>query len=234
MSGGSAPGPSALTQQLQAEQAGLLRFQRSILEEQFRLDKLLQPFLFEQLGFEAIRDENGKITGFKPTKQGQARQDIQTALLERSRKALAGELDISPTLERELGERSVGERERLRRQFGPDFESSTPGAEALTNLSQSDIEIREGARFGQLTLNEQLSLARGNQNQSTGSVARGLTLPAGFGGLQNLTSQFGSPISAGIGQQQIAGQFGNQLSSLEQILIAGAGGAAAIGLSALL
>lgn len=229
--GGDAPGPSPATIALQQQQAELLREQREILGEQRRLEDLLRPQLFAQLGFDPIRDASGKIIGFEQSEKGKLRSEIETKFLERTQKALRGELAISPTLDRELTERKTGEIERLRRQFGPDFESTTPGGEALTRLSESDIEIREGARRGELTLNEQLSLARGGANTRTGSVARGATLPAGFGAFQNLTSQFNAPIGAGINQQQIEAQFGNQLSTLDQILVAGAGGATAFGLA---
>lgn len=230
--GGDAPGPSPGTIALQNEQAALLREQREILSEQRRLEELLRPQLFAQLGFDPIRDASGKIIGFEQSERGKLRADIEQKFLERTQKALRGELDISPTLERELSERGTRQEESLRRQFGPGFESTTPAGEAITRREQSDIEIREGARRGELTLNEQLSLARGGQNIQAGSVARQTTLPAGFGAFQNLTGQFGSAISSGISQQQIQAQFGNNLSTLDQILIAGAGGAAAFGLSA--
>ena len=64
----------------------------------------MQPLLYEQAGVKPIYDESGNITSFGLTEEGQKRQDYESQLLDRQRKALAGELPVDPTLERTLQE----------------------------------------------------------------------------------------------------------------------------------
>tara|TARA_Y100000310_G_scaffold231529_2_gene234128 strand:+ start:10425 stop:11297 length:873 start_codon:yes stop_codon:yes gene_type:complete len=207
------PGPSSEERALQAEQTELLRDQRDILNEQVRQQNLLAPFLFSESGVQPIFNEidpetgelqdplldKGDIIAFEPIDDplDPLRGDIERQFLERTNLALKGELPTSPALERELAEGEQQTRERLLKQLGPGFETSTPGIEGLDTFFRTAEELREGARRGDLTLAEQLGLAREQQNQSridaligrltgvanvnTGNVQGGLGLASGFG-----------------------------------------------------
>lgn len=54
--------------------------------------------------------------------------------------ALSGAEPLDPTLKREFDERERGLRERLRRNMGPDYETSSAGIEALRNFDREKAE----------------------------------------------------------------------------------------------
>ena len=186
MGGGSDidfPEPTQEEQQLQQAQLANLRFSQALLQEQARQQELLAPFLFESAGIRPITDEQGRIVSFErtePTEEESLLQElnldvlrrtqarlaeqeegplaarrraVEEGLLERSEAALAGELPISPALEDELTAT-----------LGPEYETTTPGIEALDRFRRTSTSLREEARRGQLTLAEGLGLARGAAN----------------------------------------------------------------------
>ena len=207
------PGPSAEERELQAEQTAILRDQRDILSEQSRQQTLLAPFLFSESGAQPIfneRDpdtgelqdpdlEEGQIIAFEPIDDElrPIREDIEKQFLQRTQDALAGNLPVNPALERELATGQQQVEERLLRQLGPGYETSTPGQAGLNTFFRTAEELREGARRGDLTLAEQLGLAREQQNNArtdaligrltglgninTQNIAGGLGLASGFG-----------------------------------------------------
>lgn len=201
------PGPSQAEQALQREQTELLRMQRDILTRQLREQQLLAPFLFEEAGVSPIRNEPDPVTGSLPDPElpegaligferlddptRELREDIERGFLERTQAALAGELPINPALETELSEQEERLREQLRRQVGPGFETSSPGIEALSEFQERATNLREAARRGDLTLAEQLGIARQGANEAQidsflqrliGVNQSGLPLAQGFGG----------------------------------------------------
>lgn len=156
------PGPSQEERDLQRQQAETLKLQREILEQQRQQQAVLLPFLAEQEGFEATTDENGNITSIKkkPDALADMKREIETKFAERSLKALRGELDVDPALEETLQTQERTLRSQLSAQLGPGWETSTPGIEALGNFTRSSEILRAGARNDQLTLAEQLGMAR--------------------------------------------------------------------------
>lgn len=195
----SAPARSPLEDALLSEQVSAVR-------EQQQLQRLLAPILLEQAGFTPTLDSSGNIVGVEKkalspeeAERQKLRGAVETGLLKRSEAALAGKLPVSPTLEREIEQSQKQLRENLRRQLGSGFETSTPGANALATGSQRAIELREAARRGELTLSEQLGVARlgANQAASTGSLARllGTAGQVQSGGLSTIGA-FNAPISA--------------------------------------
>lgn len=194
------PPPSEEERALQREQTELLRYQRKLLEKQLAQQNLLAPFLFEELGLKPVYGEDGAITGFEklpPSEAEKLREEIDLALLERSQAALRGELPVSPTLEREIRDAEETLRERLRQQLGPGYETSTPGIEALSAYTQRAVEAREAARRGELTLSEQLSLARGGDlfNRSAADFSRTVAMPAMRPDFTNLVASFSDPLN---------------------------------------
>ena len=158
----SVPKPTQEERDLQRQQAETLKLQREILEQQRQQQAILIPFLAEQEGFEAVTDEHGNITSIKklPDALADMKKEIETKFAERSLKALRGELDVDPALEETLGTQERDLRNRLASQLGPGWETSSPGIEALGNFTRSSEILRAGARNDQLTLAEQLGLAR--------------------------------------------------------------------------
>lgn len=162
------PGPTPQEISIQEEQLAILRQQQQIVNASIRQQELLAPFLFESAGLiPQIDPDTGEITGFdrEVDPLDDLRQEIEQGFLERTQAALAGELPINPALERALEEQGEELNERLRKQLGPGFETSTPGIESLDAFFRSSEELREGARRGDLTLAEQLGLAREGSNQ---------------------------------------------------------------------
>ena len=196
------PEPTAEEKALQKEQTELLRQQRDVLSRQIREQNLLAPFLFKEAGVTPIIGPDGEITAFEeiddPTKQ--LGKDIELKFLERTRDALEGNLPVSPALERDLATLEETEMERLRRNLGPGFETSTPGQEGLRNLNESTTSLRDAARRGDLTLAEQLSESRSAINRSKsdtffnqifGQNANQLAIAGGTG---NAAAGFNAPL----------------------------------------
>ena len=198
--GPDAPEPSEEERSLQREQTQTLRANRDILQRQVREQNLLAPFLFEDSGIIPTFNEEGEIISFErepQTEQDRLREEIELGFLERSSAALKGELPINPALLRQLDVEEGELDERLLRQLGPGFETSTPGIEARDTFLRSKSDILESSRRGDLTLSESLGLAREGSNEAridsflarltgvagrnTGNVGLGLNLATGFG-----------------------------------------------------
>lgn len=210
MTGGSTvnvPGPSAAEIALQQEQATTLKFQREIIQGQIEQQELLAPILFKELGVEPQFDETGKIIGFTeiedPTEE--LRGEIELALLQRSKAALAGELPENPALLRDLSEQQGILEEQLRKNLGRDFRTSTPGIEALGDFEERKNILLEASRRGDLTTAEALSLGREQVNNQTLQ-----TFLAGTGGVVQ------APLASATGLGQVAAGFGGAQQILQQ------------------
>lgn len=100
-------------------------------------------------------------------------KEIQKLLGERTLKALKGELEIDPALERDLKGQEQTLKERLQQQLGPGFETSSAGIEAMQKYREGADVLRYQARRGELTLSEQLSMARTGADIAQGGLALG-------------------------------------------------------------
>ena len=149
-------------------------------------------------------------------------EEVETLSLERTLKALKGELPINPSLTREIDEQEELLREDLRRQLGPGFETSTPGRNALDKFFRDKEEILEGARRADLTNSESLSLARASLRQGTtatttsGSspfIASGL--PSRFGDIFRASDVATSRSSSVAGLSNVVSGFGSITSQLQ-------------------
>jgi hypothetical protein len=180
------PEASPQERELQAMQLDLLREQRSMQD-------ILAPYFFKQVGLQP-RYEGGKIVGFDEAMDPTSvmRRDLERGFLERSQKALRGELDLDPALEREIAEGTRLQEEAMRQQLGPGWETSTPGIQARATANQRAAELRSASRRGELTLSEQLGLARGTGNEAI--RAAGL---ANLGGAAGLSSRL--PLAGAVG-----------------------------------
>lgn len=263
------PQPSAEERALQQQQTELLKQQTGILQENIRQQELLAPIVYKSQGIEPIYGEGGKITGYRelaqtPEEQAQAQlqkefldrslaslareeelapgqQEISRLLQARSLAALKGELPTDPTVLRQLEESESQLREQLFRQLGSGYETSTPGIQALAEFSKRKQEIIAGASRADLTLAEQLGMARQgarevsatdylNSQQLAQSLRQsrlgnimniqqqGLT---GFQGYGQVAQGYNAPINWF--QQQRQGQFNADVTSAQSASQAQAG-----------
>lgn len=199
--------PAASPQELalQKAQADLLNQQRAILTAQQEQQKMLLPVLAEQAGFKVdIDPKTGAIRGITKVDDplSAQRKEIEGLELDRSLKALKGELPVDPVLERQLGTTEEKLRERLRSQFGAGYETSTPGIQTLDQFMQSAEGLRSDARRGELTLSEQLSLAREGAGLDRGAQGYNMLNTAATGNPLSLF-QAGGQLASGYGQAQI-------------------------------
>lgn len=166
--GGSAkaPKPSAEERALQAQQAALLKTQQEIILQQREQQKILIPFFAEQEGFDVELDDQGNIKSIKKVAKeiDTMKAELEKQLTQRSLDALAGNLPVSPGLEKSLRQEEQTLKERLASQLGTGWETSSAGIETMSKFSENAEALREGARTGQLTLSEQLGMARSQQN----------------------------------------------------------------------
>lgn len=197
------PGPSAEERSLQRNQAELLALQRSIIEQQQAQQKVLLPFFAEQEGFDVTLDDNGNIASISrtPTETEQLRETLDKELAERSLAALRGELPVDPGLERNLSRQEETLRERLARQFGPGFETSSAGIETLGDFEANRESLRSAARRGELTLAEQLGVAREQQNDFSRMTSQDFLRQIGSGDPLTRAGAFGQ-VASGFGAAQ--------------------------------
>lgn len=204
------PKPTAEELALRGEQTALLRQQRELIMDQHKQQQALLPIFAKQLGLDISFDSNGNISATEINDPlDSKRKEIQGLELDRSLAALKGELPVDPALERNLSEQREKLTGRLRDQLGTGFETSSAGIEALQKYEDSAESLRYGARRGELTLAEQLSLARQGADAQTGGSNRGqlqsfLNQPMQIaGGLGSVASGFQMPIGQMINQRQM-------------------------------
>lgn len=204
MGGGvKVPGPSKEERALQAQQAELLKTQTQILQGQQKQQAVLLPFLAEQQGFDVTTDADGNITSIhkRDSELDRMKQELDQQLTQRQLDALAGNLPVSPALEKELGRQESTLREKLSKQFGPGYSTTTPGIQALGDQNTNAEALREGARNAQLTLAEQLGIAREQQNQYTQQTNQDFLRQVAVGDPLTFAGAFGQ-VAAGYGKAQ--------------------------------
>ncbi len=197
------PGPSAEERALQAQQAALLKTQTEILQQQQKQQAVLLPFLASQEGFNVTTDANGNITGITKTESelDQMKTDLEKQLTQRQLDALAGNLPVDPALETNLGRQEQTLRNQLLNQLGPGYETSSAGIQALGDFLSNAESLRYGARTGQLTLAEQLGLAREQQNQFSQTSSQDFLRQIAVGDPLTFAGAFGQ-VAQGYGQAQ--------------------------------
>lgn len=110
----------------------------------------------------------------------QQNKEIQKLANARTLKALKGQLEIDPALERDIKSQGEALKDRLRQQFGAGYETSSPGIEALQKFEEGANVLRSQARRGELTLSEQLAASRAGIDSAMGGMslgAGGMKLP---------------------------------------------------------
>jgi hypothetical protein len=198
------PPPTPEERELQRNQAELLALQRQIIEQQRAQNAVLLPFLAEQEGYDVEVDGQGNITKivkrFDP--DDAKRKELESGFLDRSLKALKGELPVDPALEESLQKQEEDLRNRLSAQLGPGYETSTPGIETLAEFMRSSEILREGARTGQLTLAEQLGITRDQQEMFRRQSSQDVLRQSSIGDPLTFAGAFGQT-ARGFGQAQV-------------------------------
>jgi hypothetical protein len=153
----SYPAPTAEERALQAKQLALL-------EQQEATQKEWEPILLQSMGY--ARGDEG-LTKLSPEEYyaslspyEQLSYDIATEASERELKALRGELEVDPAVEREIEEGWLETQERMSRQLGPGWEVSTPGIQASAEQKQRAAELRDAVRRGEMTTSEAVAASR--------------------------------------------------------------------------
>lgn len=189
----SVPGLSPEEKALQAQQTELLKFQTDILKQQQQQQKVLLPFLAEQEGFSVTMDDNGNIASISraDTELDTQNKEITKRLNQRTLDALEGNLPVDPALEESLSSQETQLKERLANQFGPGYETSSPGIETLGNFMKQSEILREGARTGQLTLAEQLGITRQQQQAFDDQSSQDVLRQASFGDPLTIAGAYG-------------------------------------------
>lgn len=122
---------------------------------------------------EGVADPTGSAGG----EFGAALDDFNQGLA----RALKGEEPLDPTLKREFDEKEQVLRERLRRQMGPDYETSTAGRQALANFDRERSEAF--AQFNRQSIAFYSELAEGRAgtlSELTSERLRNLAFPSSF------------------------------------------------------
>lgn len=235
MGGPKLPPPSQAEIALQGEQLRLTRMQREQTERMLRLQNLMEPYLLRELGLRPTY-ENGQLTSLEEIPRSELdplydqRQEINRLLTERSLSALRGELPVSPGLLTDLERQEETLRETLRRGLGAGYELSTPGSRRLEEFNLRRNQLLEEARRGDITLGEQLELARSLGNQQItaarmANVSAPYQLFGGFGVAHG--GQSGQLASQGL-QYHLGTRQAQLAASMESgRMLGGAAGAAA-------
>ena len=233
------PEPGAEETQLFSDQSALIQQQIEIANKQNQLTQSLLPISLSAAGLTPTYDAQGNITGATETplspeeqERNALRDEIELGFLQRTDAALKGELPENPALISDLRDQEEKLNEQLRKQLGPGYETSSAGIETLAQFDEDRINLLESARRGDLTLAEQLGIARqtanigadqvdlsnllgftnfnaGNQAIAGSAASSGNQLLGNFINSRNLGAQ-GSIAQAGFDAQSAAG-FGNLL-----------------------
>lgn len=203
------PEPTPEERDLQKEQTELLRQQREILLAQSKQGQMILPVLLKDAGFLPKFDAQGNITSIEESNDPATtlRKEIETGLLQRTQAALKGELPVNPALVGEISDQEKTLRETLLKELGPGFETSTAGIKALGEFGERKTQLLESARRDDLTLAEQLGIARTGLNRQVTSQAYNSIagVPGNMQGIASTVQGFNSPLNWF--QQNRQGQF---------------------------
>lgn len=143
-----------------------LRKERKALKKEQRVVRAEIERLTGELG--RLQTNPFTITGVSrtPTEAETNQAEIEQRLSERGLAALAGELPDNPKLLRDLAEQEAVLRQRLARDLGTGYESTTVGDAALREFDQRRTEILESDRYN--TINQLIPLGSNVSNEILG------------------------------------------------------------------
>lgn len=152
-----------LGQQGLEAQTELLRLSKEDAIRRAQLEKLTLPLALEAAGKKPVFDSTGNIIGLEDI-PGTAKTELEGLqeqfALESTREALRGirgQVPVGDPFENRIEQDRQALNERLRRQLGPGYETSSPGIQALSEFEARANEARENIRFGRLSQSAALS-----------------------------------------------------------------------------
>ena len=146
------------------EELSLMREQLGILQQTQVETEMLKPFVLQTMG---LVEENGayrhmteeeKLAMMTPNER--LSQEALTLTQQRQIAALKGELPVSPALEADIASQEKTLREGLSRRLGADWETTTPGIQALSEFQKRSGLLREEARRGEIAGGTGLALSQ--------------------------------------------------------------------------
>jgi hypothetical protein len=141
---------------------------------------------------------------------------IQQQIAQQIQDIQAGKADFDPFLTQQFNQQETLLREQLRRNLGPDYETSTPGIEALARFNQNKTTTLGSAQF------QRLNELVGMQQQGMGAIGgQGLNFGQFGQGVQG--QQFGQGATLGQMYGAQAQDLYNQAIGLRQAQLGGAG-----------
>jgi hypothetical protein len=209
--GGSAPAyPEPSEEELE-----LLRLQLEWLKKMGADMEKMRPFLLQSMRLK--EDDEGNLRRMTEdeyygslSEMEQGQYDLTIQAQERMAKAYAGELDVSPALEKQLGQSEEELEAAMSAKLGPDWKSTTSGMQAKAQFDESSNLIREEVRSGVISSGTGSQIA--NLQAMTGITQQQQGAYSGFPGQ-------GGGLFAGAGQmagyygQERANQYGAQMNA---------------------
>ena len=185
--------------------------------------KIIEPIIFQQMGYNPSYDESGTMTGL--TKMTEEEMIANMSPLERQNynimtetaalnlKALRGEMPTSPQLEKDLAKQRQMLEETMSRKLGIDWRTTTPGIQALSEFEIKESLIKEEARRGLMTTAAGLtSAAQSSLLTSQGATTQGI-LTAGQTGLPGMQIGQGLLSTGGVVSQSYMGTLAPAMQS---------------------
>jgi len=195
-----------LQEELAKQGIELNTLQIDAIKDQLKRNKALEPVLLEAMGYE--KDESGNYVAVE------GEQDPLLAQLEeRYTKTMAGEEGASPYLESQLADERAKLEEDLSRKLGPNWRSSTPGIQALSdfdtraNLLREETQQSAVASAGSQYLSARGLLA-GEKQQEISNIS---ALMGGGTGVTNVSTGIGG--GGGIASGLMGGGGGSSASA---------------------
>ena len=187
------------------EEIALQKMQLEMLQSQQADYASMQPFILQSMGLKT--DSEGNIIQMtdEERRAGMTPEQLNAYELllgqqERQAQALAGELPISPALQKSLASQRTQMEEALAQRLGPNWMSTTAGQQAITAFDEKASLLQEEARRGQLEGGAGIALM---QQGALGDVSnRAYQQAAGFGGMRGGLFQMAGQAQAPHAQQR--------------------------------
>lgn len=184
--------------------------------------------LYRQAGLKATYDESGTLTGLDMMAEDELqanmtplqKQQYQVAkqTTQKQLDALAGKFDMDPALQESLRSQEEELRAVLEQKLGPNYETSTPGIQALTKFREAKTRIEESARLSWIQTGQGL-VTSALQNEQAGRQGP-MALTAGTAGTQAQLGQVGitaplgtAPINRTVNPAEYSGVLSTQLGA---------------------
>jgi hypothetical protein len=166
-----------------------LQSQSSAAERLARTAEQTVPWQYQNMGYTPGQDAQGNFTlSEDPRSNRAASQALQGQFLNRSAAAMRGELPVDPHLQRQLDESERQLRDSLIKNFGPGYDTTTPGIQALAEFNQRKNESIFSAQHNEIGSAAQLAsmMGQGNlaQQQANAQNFYGIPLNAQQAALQ--------------------------------------------------